>query len=335
MAESNIVVLIADDAYLPGAYATAASILACGLRADASIAIVHPPGAIAPELQDWFAKTCPRVTLLPVDAKTYLPQPLASWNTILAPLFLRFALPEIFPSAKRIFYVDSDILAVGPIDSMYDLSLRQKPFAAANNDLISEIVGAKPRWLAYREAIGAPLGTSYLNCGVLLQDTAAWLAGGIKNTLTQLYLDNRELCPYFDQSALNMYVKGDFAKLSPAWNFQHAYQAIGAEDIIQPRLIHFAGTAKPWRNDGFIFPRAYRDRYRELLRASPFAGFFEPYWKITRRQLKEGWRTLNRAARGREIQAGISRSEIASLRDKFRGFLKSYDFIDAPAAGGG
>jgi lipopolysaccharide biosynthesis glycosyltransferase len=171
---------------------------------------------------------------------------------------------------------------------------------------------------------------SYLNCGVLLMDAPVWRERCIKEALTETYLANPHLCRYFDQSAINMLLKGEFALLSPAWNFQQNYQAIGAEDIVRPRLVHFAGSAKPWRSDGFVFAREYRRRYRETLASTPFEDFFEPYWRLNRKQAKEAWRSVNRMMRGRETQSGIRRSDIAPMRAKLVELLAGYSFIDLP-----
>ncbi len=331
MQHPNVVALIANGPYLPGAFVTAASILRSGLRQDASIIILHPAGAVSGDRGEWLERAYPRIELLEVDATAFLPRELSSWDTVLAPLFLRFALAEVLSCARRILYVDSDILALRSVDDAFDFDLRNKSVAAAHDDLVAGLIGYKPSWISYREALGVPAGTPYLNCGVLLMDANAWRQHGIKQALTETYLSNRALCRHYDQSTINLFLKGDFAPLSPAWNFQQNYQAIGAEDIVNPRLVHFAGSSKPWRSDGFVFDYTYRRRYRELLAATPFKRFFESYWRINRRQAKEAWRSVNRILRGREAQSGIKRSDIELLRADLAQLLSSRNFIDLPS----
>jgi lipopolysaccharide biosynthesis glycosyltransferase len=330
VSRTRVIALIADATYMPGAFATAQSILACGLGEDMCVAILHPPGCVSEAVQTWMNTTHPRINLVAVDAGAVLPPELSSWDSILAPLFLRFALAEIFPEAQKIFYVDSDILAVAPVGDVFALELNGKPVAAADDDLVSEMVAVKPRWIAYRDALGVPLGMPYLNCGVLLIDAAVWRASGMKRKLIATYLANREICRYFDQSAINLLLKGDYARLSPAWNFQQTYQAIGAEDIVRPKLVHFAGSAKPWRNDGFVFHRNYRQRYREILSGTPFETYFQSYGCVNHKQVKEAWRALKRMLRGREIQSGIRRSEIPQLRQRLSKILSRQAYIDNP-----
>lgn len=326
---ANIVVLIANGAYIPGAFVAAASLVGAGLRDDIAIAIVHPPGAFTATQREWLDQRHPRIRLVEVGAQEFLPEELSAWDTALAPLFLRFALSEIFPSASRILYVDSDILCVGSIADAFALDLRGKMVAAAHDDLVAGLVGHKASWTAYRNALGVAEPIPYLNCGLLLIDAVVWREQNIKQALVSTFLTNRQRCRYFDQSAINLFLKGDFAPLSPAWNFQQNYQAIGAEDIIRPRLLHFAGSAKPWRNDGFVFRAPYRERYKTLLGATPFASFFEPYSHISVRQAKEGWRSLNRRLRGKEIQSGIRRRDIGPLREKLMVMMSGISFIDS------
>lgn len=328
MDRPNVVVLIANGPYMPGAFATAASILAQGLREDASVAIVHPADALTSVQRSWIVRRYPGIELLEVDAAAFLPIQLSSWNTILAPLFLRFALAEIFPSARKILYVDSDILALRNVDEVFDLDLGKKLIAAADDDLVSGLVGHKQSWIAYRKALGVPPETPYLNCGVFLLDAVVWREGRIKQALIETFLNNQTRCRYFDQSAINLFLMGDFARLSPAWNFQQNYQAVKAEDLVQPRLVHFAGSAKPWRNDGFVFRPEYRHRYRELLGSTPFSPFFEPFWRVSRKQAKEAWRAVNRTLQGREIQSGIKRAEVGRIRSQLLGVLASGTFVD-------
>lgn len=325
----NIVALIANGPYLPGAFVAAASLLECGLREDAAVAIVQPAGSLSNEQRHWIAARYPGIAHVELDAADYLPEALHSWKTALAPLFLRFALAEIFPSSQRILYVDSDILAVRSVDDAFALDLRGKIVGAADDDLVAGLVGHKPSWTAYRNGLRLPADAPYLNCGVLLVDAPAWRAGNIKARLIALFLENRDICRYLDQSALNLMLKGDFAPLSPRWNFQQNYQAISAEDMLAPRLVHFAGSAKPWRNDGFVFRRDYRDAWRRLLTGAPFPGFFQEYSDIGRRQIREAWRASGRLLRAREPQCGIERSQIGSLREKLREVCVRRNFIDA------
>lgn len=328
MTHTRIIALIADAAYMPGAFVTARSILGYGVGDDVRIVIVHPRDCPSDAIRSWMKTAHPGIELVAVDAGTYLPPELSSWDSILAPLFLRFALTEIFPEAQKIFYVDSDILAVAPVGDVFGLEMNGKPVAAADDDLVSAMVAVKPSWIAYRNALGVSLDVPYLNCGVLLIDAVAWRASDMKRKVIGIYLANREHCRYFDQSAINLLLKGGYARLSPAWNFQQTYQAIGAEDIVKPRLIHFAGSAKPWRNDGFVFRRGYRQRYREILSGTPFQSYFQSYGRVSHKQIKEVWRALKRLATGRETQSGVKRSQIAALRTKLAALMASEAFID-------
>jgi lipopolysaccharide biosynthesis glycosyltransferase len=313
---------------MPGAFAAARSILACGLAEDVRVAIIHPPDGLATDIEVWMKAAHPRIELVAIDAGGYLPAELSSWRTILAPLFLRFALAEIFSEAQTILYVDSDILAMSGIGDVFTFDLKGKLVAAADDDLVSEMIAVKPSWIAYRDKLGVPVGEPYLNCGVLLIDAMAWRKQSLKQALIAMYLANKERCRYFDQSAINLFLKSDFARLSPAWNFQQTYQAIGAEDIVRPRLVHFAGSAKPWRNDGFVFREPYRRHYREILSGTPFAGYFQSYGHVGGKQIKEAWRSLKRIIGGREPQSGVRRAKIETLRTRLAALMQSSDFID-------
>jgi len=319
----HVIALISDAAFLPAGFATARSILDCGLDDDIQLALVLQPDCLANDVRAWLQSAHPRIELVAADAGKFLPDALASWRSVLTPIFLRDALPEIFPEADRILYVDCDVLATSAVGEAFTLDMEGKAVAAADNDLVSEMVGVTASWVAYREALGVPLGIPYLNAGILLMDARAWREQDLKQKIIATYFANKERCRYFDQCPTNLFLKGDFARLSPAWNFQPSYQAIGAEDIVKPKLVHFAGSAKPWRNDGFVFRRDYRERYRTILAGTPFESFFQPCTSLSGKQIKEAWRSLKRTLRGREIQTGLKRTQIEALRTKLAALLAS------------
>ena len=51
-----------------------------------------------------------------------------------------------------------------------------------------------------------------------------------------------------DQEILNLYSRGDYAKLPNSWNLNPRL-----EKIVDPKIIHWAGATKPWIKSREVF----------------------------------------------------------------------------------
>lgn len=49
-----------------------------------------------------------------------------------------------------------------------------------------------------------------------------------------------------DQTLLNGVLKGDWAELSPVWNWQYSQRAQLFEAMTSANILHFIGPTKPW-----------------------------------------------------------------------------------------
>ena len=55
---------------------------------------------------------------------------------------------------------------------------------------------------------------------------------------------------------------GDWAELSPVWNWQYTRASRLFEAMEGAHLVHFIGGKKPWRHAGGELPLRFRDAYR-------------------------------------------------------------------------
>ncbi len=116
----------------------------------------------------------------------------------------------------------------------------------------------------FAQAQGISPSDPYFNSGVLLIDLVAWRREKIGELATSLAITHRDSIKYHDQCALNLALAGKFGILSPEWN--HHYTPRGLRALIEnygpdiavhlvysPKIIHFAGSKKPWlhRSPGY------------------------------------------------------------------------------------
>jgi lipopolysaccharide biosynthesis glycosyltransferase len=117
-------------------------------------------------------------------------------------------------------------------------------------------------------ALGRP-ARPYLNAGVLLVDCAAWVAAEMEDRLVTLWRDQGGAMSRHDQSLLNVALDGNWAELSPVWNWQWTWSSRHFADMAAPRLIHFIGRRKPWTEAGRTLPPRFR---------ATFAAFAARHW---------------------------------------------------------
>lgn len=169
--------------------------------------------------------------------------------------YYRLLIPEIIcPFVERYLYLDADIIVVDDISGIFELDLKGKVFGAVN-----DIVGIEKR---FHIKHNIPENYLYFNSGVLLVDKTAWLKTNVTNR-TFDYLDNNKgICKYHDQDALNGALFMERYFLPPIWNQlidiyyipkkillkSYSYNEI-IDALNQPRIIHFNGPEKPWNFD--------------------------------------------------------------------------------------
>jgi lipopolysaccharide biosynthesis glycosyltransferase len=191
-------------------------------------------------------------------------------------VWLRFLLPELLPATRRVLYLDADTLVVGPLDDLWSSDLGGLPLGAVANVV-------EPGLHDHIADLGIDDPTRYFNSGVLLLDLERWSA---ENTSAQLIAVASERGPSLlwpDQDALNLVFADRWAPLHPRWNAQNslwlwrswAIDVFGEEVVDDatgnPHILHFEGPtmSKPWH---YLSPHPWRETYRQLLRATPWAG---------------------------------------------------------------
>ena len=67
-----------------------------------------------------------------------------------------------------------------------------------------------------------------------------------------------------DQELLNAVLHGDWAELSPVWNWQYTRASMLFEAMEGANLVHFIGGKKPWGHGGGQLPLRFQAAYRDF-----------------------------------------------------------------------
>lgn len=179
-----------------------------------------------------------------------------------AETYLRLLIPGVVADQyDRLLYLDSDVLCTGPgLDRLLGADLQGAWIGAVRDNLQWRTPGrAVPEFRAMGRA-----GKPYFNAGVLLIDVAGWQAAGVERQARALFADHGAALTRHDQSILNLIADGNWAEMSPVWNWQYSWVSRFFADLADPRLVHFIGSGKPWKDTGAALPARFRAPYAAL-----------------------------------------------------------------------
>ncbi len=178
--------------------------------------------------------------------------------------YLKLAFPALLAGQyRRMLCLDADVfMEGGDIDRLLRLPMGDHAVAASRDTLQFLEPGFHAQ--EYR-ALGWP-AAPYLNGGVLLIDCAAWQRTGLYDRCLAVARETPEAMHLHDQSMLNVALRGRFAELSPAWNWQWNQSMPFVPRAFPVRFRHFLGNKKPWADRQEAYDTRFRDSYAAFFR---------------------------------------------------------------------
>ena len=159
-------------------------------------------------------------------------------------------LPELLPqSLDKILFLDADLLVLGDLSQLWELSLNQCALAAVQDPAIPFC--NSPRGVKNRAQFGIPEGAPYFNAGVMSIQLDQWRKRDIANRAFAYLLQVGRNTDFLHQEALNAVLWNDWLRLDPCWNVPGGlagrFHTQASCECGQPAIVHFAGRFKPWR----------------------------------------------------------------------------------------
>ncbi|MFM0586002.1 SP_1767 family glycosyltransferase [Streptococcus suis] len=154
--------------------------------------------------------------------------------------FSRFLLPELLADLGRILYLDVDILVHGNLMELFHTDLEGYALGA----VVEADIFKYYQW--YLDSLGFSPNDAYFSSGVLLMDLDKMRQNGTTNQLIAMALEKAQDYNFPDQDILNLYYKGNFKQLSPAYNYtdvRKQNRELATDEII---IEHFNGDIKAW-----------------------------------------------------------------------------------------
>ena len=279
-----------DRAFFTPAVRAIASLVEAEPNVEREIFLVCEPDDVAPRFDKLAAALRERIRLLTLDFKRFDTN-LAGRGRFSRAVFRRLFLDEILPSQfERIVTVDSDMLIVRDrLERLEGFDLGGRPLAAAYDMIfLMDFKGdaLSRQFQRSRRSLGLPLDTPYFNAGLMAIDRAAWRAEKLTERVTKALRDEPELYPFMEQDALNAALKGNFAPLSPRFNFMGDFFLLDLERRLEPIVLHFVNAPKPWELGSWRGEARFAENYRAWFAASPWPNLAQapatPMWRRNR-----------------------------------------------------
>ncbi len=264
-----------DLSFFRPAVRTIASLVAQGDADAFDIFIVCEPADVPPGFEALEAGLRQRIHLIEVDFNAF-DRGLAPKGRFSRAVFRRLFLDRILPEGyERLVAMDADMLVVRPgLARLAEIDLGGRPIAAAYDMifLMDHKGGSLAReFQASRLALGLSLDTPYFNAGLMTIDRAAWRALALSERAVEALRTNPERFPFMEQDALNSLLNGNFAPLSPRFNFMGDFFLTGLEERLRPIVLHFVNDPKPWHYAQWRGEARFALDYANWFAASPWS----------------------------------------------------------------
>lgn len=188
---------------------------------------------------DYLSKLCQsggsKVNFFQIDSSDF--EGLPERGHLKVEAYYRMAIPNVI-DARKVLYLDCDILVAADITSLFELNISDYPLAAVVDPVFQPISELRMK-----------NGAKYFNSGVMLLNLDYWRKSNLAQKTLDYLRTNSERITYADQCALNAIVDGNFLELDEKFNFQTGHLA-GVNNRLEtmndfPIIVHFTGSIKP------------------------------------------------------------------------------------------
>lgn len=185
--------------------------------------------------------------------------------------YARLALPRLLPDVKKVVWLDADVIVTADLGGLWTADLGTHHLLAVRDPCIpyvSSRYGVR-RW---RE-LGLSPRAKYFNAGVMLLHLDRWRADEIGELAADYVRRYPGDCMFWDQDGLNAALCDRWGELDHRWNYCPAFTPRARPETagLEPWIIHFAGTLKPW-----LLPEpevGARRLFYHLLDDTPWSGW--------------------------------------------------------------
>jgi len=224
-----------DERYLPHAATMLCSLLEHNNACSIHLFYSSIASRELEKLKSLVAGHGSKIALYEMESSDFEHFRVGNWTSIAS--YYRILAPRLLPTEiNKVLYLDADIIIRRPLNTLWHTDLTDHALAAVKDEMIPKRA----------EVLGLPVGTKYFNAGVLLINLRFWRENDVSERVIAFIKDNPEILEFHDQDALNATLVDQWVELSPRWNWQYCMGTSMPEAEVEPAIVHFLTTDKPW-----------------------------------------------------------------------------------------
>lgn len=192
------------------------------------------------------------IVLKTIDGSMVKEFPINENTHITVPTYFRLFAADLLPKdVHKVIYLDCDVIVVGDIKPMWDMSLDDMALAGA--------MDCGPSFENVSNRLGYPVSFSYVNAGVLVLNLDYWREKGLTERIFTFINEKSYSLTWMDQDALNGVLYKQKLILPARYNFSvlFFYRCYWDKYLLERRqnyfeecdnivIIHYQGKIKPW-----------------------------------------------------------------------------------------
>lgn len=264
----NAVVMVTDSGYLPAARFVAHQLLG---QADRNFDVIILAIGCSPAQRHAVDTKLSIIDFVPHDMSGFQ---LSRGDRTSAAYAKINVTPQLAERFTKVLYLDADVwIGSRSLAHLFATDLGHYPIAAVM-DAGEVLRGDQTDWLDYKRQLGLSAKTPYFNSGMMLINRRVFESERVGSRVIDYLTSGRYIGQLDDQSALNAVLNGHWLELSPLWNWMYATRWSLTRDV-DPGIIHFIGSSKPWRDvKGRHDPR-YREEMAHVLKPLHYGKFVD------------------------------------------------------------
>jgi len=209
------------------------------------------------------------ITFLKIDKKIY--QNFKIGHHVNHSTYYRISIPELLDnSIKKVIFLDCDLIFKKDISRLWEIDISEHFIAAVEAPKFNRQISLK-----------MPANSKYFNSGVMLINLEKWRQYNISSQVLKFIENNLDKIILWDQDALNAILHDRWKELSPKWNQQTIMFEIDINDtnynkgefmeaIINPSIIHYTTSSKPWH---YMNEHPFKNEYYKYLKKIPWRKY--------------------------------------------------------------
>ena len=250
--ETINICLSSDDNYAKHAGVVIASIL-YNANSDDNLIISILDGGISEKYKNEILslksiKNC-EINFIKIDNAMFdIFKDIQTHAYISLPAYFRLKMPTFLPEAKKVIYLDCDVIVNTSLKELYETDI--------DNYLLAGVLDSKRRMIKKNP--------TYINTGVLLINIEKLREDNLENKVLEYAKQNAKKIKFGDQEIINDVCKGKIKLIDKEWNVQSSNFVNRSCYTHNPKIIHFVSQRKPWHFGSFSYHKNFYFKYLQL-----------------------------------------------------------------------